>query len=230
MTTKPSQENPFLNLFVNIFLPVIVLNKGGKYLDPRWTLVLALSFPLVYAIQDYVRHGNKNYVSMLGIVNTMLTGGLALMHLEGIWFSLKEALLPLVLASYWSKNPAAKMMFCNPQILNMEFVEIKLHQQNKTTEFTQLLRSTTLWFALSFLISAVLNFVIAQQIFVPIDPALEQTAKDNLLNEQIAKMTWMGFVAIAFPLMFYSLSVFAADRRNDRRSHRSNHAKVVTRS
>jgi hypothetical protein len=209
MKTPPPPENPLLNILINILLPVIVLNKGGQFLDPKMTLVVALAFPLVYGIQDYIRRGHKNYVSLLGVANIFLTGGLAMMKLEGMWFAFKEASLPLilgvlVLASRWSENPAAKVIFCNPHVLNMELIESKLAELRREQDFLGLLRRTTLWLSLSFLISAILNFVIAFMIFVEIDPTLEITAHEQVLNEQIARMTWMGYVMIAIPLMLFS--------------------------
>lgn len=209
MKNSPPPENPLLNILINILLPVIVLNKGSKFLDPKMTLLVALAFPLVYGLQDYFRRGHKNYVSLLGMVNILLTGGLALMKLEGIWFAFKEASLPLVLgllvlASRWSETPAAKVIFCNPHVLNMDLIESKLAEFSRQKDFLGLLRRTTLWLSLSFLISAIMNFVIAFGIFVDIDPALEVTAHEQVLNEQIARMTWMGYVVIAVPLMAFS--------------------------
>ncbi len=202
-------ENPFLNILINIILPVVVLNKGDQYLDPKTLLVIALALPLGYGIHDYIRRGHKNYVSLLGVVNILLTGGFALMKLEGIWFALKEASLPLILGlmvlfSRWTKNPAAKMFFYNPQVLNIDLVEERLNDRGRTEEFTRLLQRTTLWFSFSFLISAILNFLIAYWIFADIDPGLENAARERILNEQIARMTWMGFVVIAGPLMIFS--------------------------
>lgn len=209
MKTPPPPENPLLNLLINILLPVIVLNKASRFLDPKIVLVVALAFPLVYGIQDYVRRGHKNYVSLLGIVNILLTGSLALLKLEGIWFAIKEASLPLVLgimvlASRWTANPAAKMIFCNPHVLKMELIESRLAEFRREGDFRALLDRTTLWLCLSFMISAALNFVIAYQIFVFIDPSLEVSVREQILNEQIARMTWMGFAVIAAPLMIFS--------------------------
>jgi hypothetical protein len=208
---KPSAppENPFVNLLINILLPVMILNKGAKYMDPRWVLLLALALPLAYGIHDYVRRGHKNYVSMLGIVNILLTGSLALMNLKGIWFAFKEASLPLflgllVLGSAWTKNPAAKMMFCNPQVLNMDLINERLAELLKLELFSRLLKRTTIWLSLSFFISSLLNFVLAYSIFKDIDPELASGVREQVLNEQIARMTWMGFAVIAFPLMIFS--------------------------
>lgn len=208
-TKPPPPENPLLNILINILLPVVVLNKGSQYFDPKLTLVLALAFPLVYGIQDYIRRKHKNYVSLLGILNILLTGGLALMKLQGIWFAVKEASLPLalglmVLASYWSKNPAARMIFCNPQVMKIDLIEARLREFNRDQQFHALLKRTTLWLSFSFFISAVLNFAIAYHIFVDIDAGLEPLAREQVLNEQIARMTWMGFAVIAAPLMIFS--------------------------
>ena len=168
-----------------------------------------MAFPLVYGVQDYIRRGHKNYVSLLGIVNILLTGSLALLKLQGIWFAVKEMSLPLVLGllvlfSRWSDSPAAKMIFCNPHVLNMELIEQKLGEFSRQRDFHGLLQRTTLWLSFSFLISAVLNFYIAYVIFVDIDPGLESIAREQILNEQIARMTWMGFLVIAAPLMMFS--------------------------
>src|SRR5665213_3411599 len=117
MKPTPPPDNPLLSLVVNILIPVMILNKGGHYISSQLTLLVALCFPLVYGIQDYVRRKHKNYVSLVGLVNILLTGSLALMSLNGIWFAFKEATLPsvlgcLVLFSAWTTTPAAKVLFC----------------------------------------------------------------------------------------------------------------------
>ena len=207
--TNKKPENPFLNLLINILLPVMVLNKGAAYIGPRWTLLIALALPLGYGLHDYIQRRHKHYVSLLGIVNILLTGGLALLSIGGIWFAFKEASLPLllgllVLGSAWTKNPAAKLMFCNAQLLNLDLIEEKLKALSRAGQFTALIKRTTLWLSLSFFISGILNFVVAFLIFKDIDPALDMAARDQVLNEQIAQMTWMGFAVIALPLMVFS--------------------------
>ncbi len=209
MKAEESKENPLLNIAINILLPVVILNKGAKFFDAKYTLLAALCLPLGYGVHDYVKRGKKNYVSLLGIVNILLTGGLALMSLTGIWFAVKEASLPLllglmVLASAWSKNPAARLMFCNPQVLNMKEIEERLVQFTRQSDFMRLLKRTTLWLSLSFFISSIMNFGLAWYIFQDIDPALAAEEHSQVLNGQIAQMTWMGFVVIAAPLMVFS--------------------------
>lgn len=209
MKQTPPPDNPLLSLVVNILLPVMILNKGSHFMNSRLTLFVALCFPLVYGIQDYIRRRHKNYVSLVGIVNILLTGSLAIMSLNGIWFAFKDASLPLVLGilvfgSAFTQNPAAKMMFCNPHVLNMTLIEERLGLLNKESIFAASLRRTTLWLSLSFFFSSVANFVLAYHVFEDIDATLATEDQMKILNAQIAHMTWLGFGMIALPLMVFS--------------------------
>lgn len=207
--TPKKPENPFLSLIINILLPVVILNKGTPHLGPQPALLLALAFPLGYGLQDYIRNRHKNYVSLLGVINIVLTGGLALLHLQGKWFAVKEALLPaslgvLVFFSARTKQPAAQMLFCNPQVLNMNEIDAAIDARNNRLAFRTLIQKTTFWLSLSFFISALLNFVLGLKIFTEIDPSLLATQQAEILNQQIAKMTWAGMLVIALPLMAFS--------------------------
>jgi hypothetical protein len=209
MKQSPPPENPLLSLLINILLPVIVLNKGAHYLSPKYTLAIAVCFPLIYGAQDYIRRRHKNYVSLMGLFNILLTASFAVFNLTGIWFAFKDASLPgllgvLVFGSAFTKNPAARMMFCNPHILKMDLIDQELMKHGKQIEFDALLRRTTIWLSGSFFVSAVANFFLARHIFENIDPTLEQDAQLKILNEQLAHMTWMGYVVIALPLMVFS--------------------------
>jgi hypothetical protein len=139
----------------------------------------------------------------------MLTGSLAMMSLNGIWFAFKEATLPsvlgcLVLFSAWTKNPAARILFCNPHVLNMELIERKLIELARESSFAKILKRTTLWLSLSFFISAAANFTLALGIFEDIDPKLTHEEQMTILNGQLAHMTWLGFGVVALPLMVFS--------------------------
>ena len=107
-------------------------------------------------------------------MNICLTGGLAVMGLHGSWFAIKDASLPLVLGlltlgSAWTDSPAARLMFCNPQVLDLDTVDARLDERGTRPGFLNLLKSTTLWLSVSFFISAVLNFFLALRIFTDID-------------------------------------------------------------
>ena len=205
-------ENPLVSLIVNIMIPVLILNKGSAHLGENgafWALLLALAFPLVYGLRDYFLFKNKNYVSILGVVNACMTGGIALRELDGSWFALKDASLPICLGTYvlvssFTKKPFAKVFFMNPQIMNTELLQKSLDEKGTNKEFDALLRKGTRLFAISFFISGVLNFFLALRVFVPIDPALAGAARTQVLNEQIAHMTWLSMAVIALPLFCFT--------------------------
>lgn len=205
-------ENPLISLLVNIALPVLILNKGAKFLGPNgalWSLCLALSFPLFYGLRDYVLHRNKNYVSILGAVNASLTGGLALFQLEGGWFALKDATLPFCLGTYvlvssYTDHPFTKEFFLNPQFLRVDVLKTALAERGTEAAFDRLLRRGTRFFSLSFFISGALNFFLALRVFTHIDPALTGPARSQVLNEQIAHMTWLSLAMIAAPLLCFT--------------------------
>jgi hypothetical protein len=209
------KENPLISITFNIIIPVAVLEQLSKRLGeggPTIALILALSFPVAYGAWDYMRNHHKNYVSLLGIVNILFTGGFALMQLEGIWFAVKEAGFPLILGlgvfiSSFTKTPFMKVLAYNPNVLNTELIEEKLKEGGKQSAFDQHLKNSTHLLTLSFMISAALNFFLARRIFVNIDSSLSKLERTGILNEQIAEMTWLSFVVIMIPLMLFMMIV-----------------------
>ena len=207
---NPQKENPFYNFLFNIILPVIILNKGHILFPsgaqaPVWTLLTALSFPLVYGLKDFIQAKKINFISLLGLVSVGLTGGLALLQLEGIYFAVKEAAVPLALAcgtglSVLIKKPLARLIVFKSSLFDTQRIQEKL-RENKTERHFESLMSISTWIlAGSFILSAVLNFIIAIFVFKSIDPLLEENIKRQTVNEQVADMTWMGYVFIALPL------------------------------
>ena len=207
---NPQKENPFYSLLFNIILPVIILNKGDILFAsgaqaPIWILLTALSLPLVYGLKDFIQAKKINFISLLGLVSVGLTGGLALLRLEGIYFAIKEAAVPLALAggaglSVLIKKPLARLIVFKSSLFDTQRIQEKL-QENKTEKrFESLMNISTWVLAGSFILSAVLNFIIAIFVFKSIDPLMEEDIKRQTLNEQVADMTWMGYVFIALPL------------------------------
>ena len=93
------QENPFWNFLFNIIIPIAILNNSDKFGDngPLIALVLALAFPIGYSVRDIIVSGKPNMIAILGLLNVVFTGGLALLEVEGIWFAVKEAAFPAVI-------------------------------------------------------------------------------------------------------------------------------------
>ena len=227
-----AKENPIYNLGFNIILPLIVLNKGQEFISPIlasiggffsnnhalsaffsskstpiYTLFIALSFPFIYGLKDFIRTQKINFVSLIGLIGIALTGGLALLQLEGIYFAVKEAAIPLVLAlvalaSIFAKKPLAHLFIFKSSIFDTNLIQAKLISNNKEKDFRKLMNVSTLILSCSFVLSAVLNFMIAIFVFADIDPQIGEELKRQRINEQVADMTWMGYVFIALPLTF----------------------------
>src|SRR5205809_4148674 len=97
--TPAKQENPLINILCNIVVPTVVLINFSteRWLGPLWGLIVALVFPISYGIYDLITRRKKNFLSMLGIISVLLSGGLALAKVGGMWFAVKDALLPTII-------------------------------------------------------------------------------------------------------------------------------------
>lgn len=206
------KENGLLNILINVILPVLILNKLSDKLGPGLALGLALALPLIYGIYDFYRQRKLNMFSTLGFLNVLVTGSLALLKLGGIWFSIKEAAFPglisiFVFVSAYTQNPFIKTLLLNPQVMDLDKIEARLAEKNSHSAFAKHLKFCTQLLSLSFVLSAVLNFVLAQRIFLPIDSTLDEAARSTALNQQIAQMTSAGFAVIMVPSIIFMIVI-----------------------
>ena len=205
------KENPIYNLGFNIVLPVIILNKGQGFISsesaPVYILIVALAFPFLYGLKDFVIAKKVNFISLVGLISIALTGGLALFQLEGIYFAIKEAFVPLIFAfialgSIFLKKPLASLLIFKSSLFDTHLIQKKLKEGNKEKDFEKLMNISTLALSGSFVLSAILNFIIAIFVFKDVNLSLDENTRRQLINEQVADMTWMGYVFIALPLTF----------------------------
>lgn len=195
-------------MLCNILLPVLILNKAHSFFPSngeQYSLILALSFPFGYGLREYIQSKTINTLSAIGLVSVLLTGGLALMELEGIFFAIKEALIPLIIAlfilfSVFYKKPLLYIVLIKSPLFKSQLILDRVKAKGNEILFNKLMKTGTLWLSTSFLLSALLNFIIAFFVFTNIDATLPPKERSQILNEQIADMTWMGYVMIALPL------------------------------
>ena len=90
----------------------------------------------------------------------------------------------------------------------------KLQEYGNQVQYDQLIKKCTLLFSGTFFLSAVLNFVLAIRIFKPIPTGITESEAADIVNKQIADMTWLGYVVIALPLMVITTSLFYYCLRN----------------
>jgi len=211
-----AQGNMIRNLLLDIILPVLILNKLSPYLGEHGAvkaLILAMSLPLAHGLYGLIKEKKINWVSFLGLINVALTGGFALMKLEGFWFAVKEASFPaviglFVLGSAFTRKPLFAFFLNQPALFKIDLIQEKLQENGTELAYKGLVKKCTVFFSVTFFLSALLNFVLAVSIFVAIDETLNEAQKADILNEQIAKMTWMGYIVIAIPLMVITGSIF----------------------
>ena len=77
-TQAKRPNNTFLELIFNIIVPSIILMKlsGDEYLGSVYALVVALFFPIGYGLFDFIKNKSMNFISLLGFLSTLLTGGI----------------------------------------------------------------------------------------------------------------------------------------------------------
>lgn len=207
LNTKPDSSQGFANILFSVLLPVIILNKGSKWgMTPTNALLLALAFPLLFGAYSFVKERKMNYIALLGLINVVASGVLTILALGGIWFAIKEAFFPLligvfVFASSFTKKPFFKSMFLNPATFDIQRLIQSLNTEEKVHQFSELMKTATKGLSFSFLLSAILNFGLAKYVFVPIEETLTELQKQEVLNEQLSKMTAYSFVVIMIPIL-----------------------------
>tara|TARA_B110000503_G_scaffold143268_1_gene243633 strand:+ start:12344 stop:13057 length:714 start_codon:yes stop_codon:yes gene_type:complete len=200
--TKPAQkESLLLNMAFNILIPTLVLTKlsGEEYLGIKLAIIVALSFPIIYGVRDFLSRGTFNFFSALGIVSVSMTGGISLMELDAIYIAIKEASIPLLfgaatLVSLKTSQPLIHTLLLNDAILETDKIAAALQANNRQPEFDRLLVNASWILAGSFLLSATLNYFLAVYMLTA-DPGTQA------FNEQLGKMTALSFPVIAVPAM-----------------------------
>jgi intracellular septation protein A len=95
---KPKRdENVLVSILMNIILPSLVLTKGSTYLGADRALALAVALPIGYFAWDYYTRREASLMSLLGLASVLASGALGMFRATGLWFAVKEALLPSVL-------------------------------------------------------------------------------------------------------------------------------------
>ncbi|RLA61482.1 MAG: MFS transporter [Epsilonproteobacteria bacterium] len=198
---QDSPKSALLNLLFNIVIPVLILSKwtDEAHLGPVKGLIVALAFPVIYGAWDLFSKKKWNFVSVLGVVSVLLTGGLALFKLDGFWFAVKEAAIPgiigiVVLFTAKSKYNLVRMLILSPKLIKVEVLDAIIKEQKLEVPFEKLVIKTTYFFVLSFVASAILNFVLAIVI-------LKSPAGTPEFNAELGKMTALSFPVIMIPSM-----------------------------
>ncbi len=201
MQTKlpPKRENPLINIAFSVAIPSFILSKmsAPEKLGPVNALILALTFPLAYAVYKFFKERRVGFIPALGFLSTLLTGLFALYQLPVEWIAVKEASIPLliglfILLSLKTKAPLVQEMLYNENIIAVDKVDAKLETTNHRAEFQKLMVSSSVILSCSFLVSAVLNYVLA---FV----VLKSSPGTTEFNQELGKMQMLSWPVIVVP-------------------------------
>lgn len=199
--TQRQKPNLLANLGFNIVIPTLILTKFSDdgSLGPVWGLVVALAFPVIYGLRDFVKTRKTNFFSALGVISVLLTGGMGLLQLDPQYIAIKEAAIPALLGlltifSLYTRYPLVRTFLYNEQILQVQKVAIALREHNNEREFERRLSVASYLVAGSFFLSSVLNYVLAKVILV-------SPPGTSAFNEELGKMTALSFPVIAVPSM-----------------------------
>lgn len=196
---KQKKENGFINLLINVVIPSVILTKysSDAHLGQVKSLVLAISFPLIYGLWDFISKKKFNFISALGLVSVLLTGGIGLFKLNKTWMIAKETAIPfiigiVVLVSQKTKKPIAKIIF--EQIFDLEKITNIFNEKDIKDTFTNKLNQAGIWLSGTFFLSAALNFILAVVILKGEPGSVE-------FNESLGKMTALSFPVISVPTL-----------------------------
>jgi hypothetical protein len=204
---QPKRESLLLNLLCNIALPTIVLTKlsSEDRLGAQWGIVVALIFPFGYGVYDLIQRKKTNLFSIVGICSVLLTGGLNQLKADVFWFAVKEAAIPTlfgvaVVVSGRTKRPLVRELLWNEQVIDTARVDAVLTERNQHAEFERLLAQATTGLAISFLLSAGLNYGLARYLLVS-PPGTEE------FNAQLGRMNLLSWPVIVLPYMAVTMFV-----------------------
>lgn len=221
---RPKKKSAFGPLFFDVILPSLILQYGEKWIAKIFhgyvigaipILVIALAFPLLHAVSDFLIHREKNFIAMLGVFNVLMTGGMAVLKVDVKWFPVKEAAVPLIIGvvvalSSFTENSLFYKLVCNDQIFKKDDLLKEVALTNHDHFFKAEIRKLGLLLSGSFLLSAILNYGLAYYLFIyqPIPVSQDLPEYGAILNEKIAQMTYYGYAVILLPSLLFLGFIF----------------------
>ncbi|UTW46059.1 MFS transporter [bacterium SCSIO 12696] len=214
-SAPPARHSLLANLAFNILIPTLILTKlsGENYellginlaLGTRWALVVALAFPLIYGARDLAQSGKVNIFSVLGIFSVLVNGGVGLLEGDRHIIIIKEAAIPALigiaaLLSLKTRFPLIKTLLFNDQVINTSKVDSALQEQNSQQRFdAHLVKGTYMLFA-TMMLSALLNYLLADYMIVA------QSGTEEF-NAQVGKFMGLQLPVIGIPIAIATTAI-----------------------
>ena len=200
---KPAAKKPnqLLEIAVTIALPAVILTllSGPERLGTVGALLLALALPLGWGVWDLATRRKLSWLAVLGVISTLLTGGIGLLKLDPFWLAVKEAGVPsliglVIMGSAWTKSPLIRLLVFNDTLFDVVKVHRALDERGNEQAFEQRLRQGTVLLAMTFFFSAVANYVLTRWV-------VTSPAGTEAFNQELGRLTALSYPIIAIPSM-----------------------------
>lgn len=198
---EPKQSGFFSQILFNLIIPVIILTRfsGEAHLGPSLGIIAALAFPLGFGCWELKKSGKFGFISILGVVSVLLTGGISLLELDVKYIAIKEALVPGIIGfaiffSQYTKYPLLKKMLFNQNTLDVARIEQALDAKGNLAQLPKIQRVASNILASSFIFSSIANYVLAKMIVV-------SPTGTEAFNNELGRMTALSYPIIAIPSM-----------------------------
>lgn len=197
--SKGKNENPLLSLLTSIIIPAVILSKfaNEEYLGVVPGFIIALAFPIGQGLYEIIKTRKPGFISIIGLASIFLTGIIGILQLPTEWLAFKEASVPLligmaVVLSLKTRYPLVKKLFFNDSLLDMERIGKILDEKNARGAMEKTLKISTYMIGGSFLLSAVLNFILAKVI-------VTSPSGTEAFNMELGRLTALSYPVIALP-------------------------------
>lgn len=198
-TPVNKKENPWISLLVSIVIPALILSKfsSPEYLGVVPGFLIALAFPLGWALYNLIVRKQTGFIAIVGLISIFCTGIIGVFEFPSKWIAVKEALVPLliglaVVISLKTPYPLVKKLIYNEELLDINRIENCLKEQNNEEAFARCLRISTYLVAASFLLSSILNYLLAKIL-------VTSPAGTEAFNQELGKLTALSYPVIALP-------------------------------
>ncbi len=193
------KSNPLVSIIVSIVIPAIILSKFSdeSHLGVLPGFLIALAFPIAQSLYELIKEKKIGFIAIVGLVSIFCTGIIGVLELPTEWLAYKEAAVPLligaaVVISLKTPYPLIKKLFYNKELMNVDRIEGILKEKACEDKFEKILRNSTYMVGASFLLSAILNFILTKII-------VHSPAGTEAFNQELGKLTALSYPVIALP-------------------------------
>lgn len=206
-TPPQHKPRPLIDLLVSIVVPSAVLMKlsAPERLGTDGALMLALAFPLGWGLFELIRYRKFNFIAILGLVSTLLTGGIGLLKLDNEWLAIKEAAIPGIIGlavffSTYTRKPLVHSLIYNRSIFNVERIQLYLEENGHSQRFNTRLLWATYGLSGTFFFSSAMNYILARWL-------VTSPAGSEAFNAELARMNLLSYPMIAGPSLLMMMGI-----------------------